>query len=189
MATDPQALRALAHPLRWTLIDVLDQEGSATATRCAELTGESVASCAYHLGILAKYGYVEVSPDRTGREKPWQLTGLEQRVGGEGLDLEGKLAAEAATEAFLEHEFGRIRQRVRQRDREAQPWREATCVVGSSMWVTAEEMAEIKTQLVELAYRYAARDGDPSLRPAGARHVRVFGTTTVAPPSPGEGAI
>ena len=34
-------LRALAHPLRWALIEALGSEGTATATRCAELLGES----------------------------------------------------------------------------------------------------------------------------------------------------
>jgi hypothetical protein len=52
-------LRALAHPLRWKLFGIVGREGTATATRCAELTGESVASCSYHLGML---GYVEQVP-------------------------------------------------------------------------------------------------------------------------------
>lgn len=102
MSTDPQALRALAHPLRWKLIDVLEREGDATATRCAELTGESVASCAYHLGILAKYGYVEASPGRTGREKPWRLTGQEQRIGNDDReDIDGELAAQGRGRGLL----------------------------------------------------------------------------------------
>jgi hypothetical protein len=42
---DPKTLRALAHPLRWRLIDLIDSEATATATRCAEILGESVASC------------------------------------------------------------------------------------------------------------------------------------------------
>src|SRR6476661_3980084 len=50
------SLRALAHPLRWRLIDLLDSTGQATATQCAEALGETVASCAYHLSILGKYG-------------------------------------------------------------------------------------------------------------------------------------
>jgi hypothetical protein len=67
---DPMALRALAHPLRWKLLDLLGSEESATATRCAEVIGHSVASCGYHLGILAKYGYVEPVPDRVaGRSR------------------------------------------------------------------------------------------------------------------------
>jgi hypothetical protein len=187
MSTDPQALRALAHPLRWKLIDVLGQEGDATATRCSELTGESVASCAYHLGILAKYGYIEASPERSGREKPWRLTAREQRIGNDDAEnLDGELAAQAAVEAFLEHEFGRLRQRVRQEDREEPAWRAATSLIGSSMWVTVEEMSEINAQLMEIGRRYADRDDDASLRPAGSRRVRVFSASTVTPRLPGE---
>ncbi|MBC3841196.1 helix-turn-helix transcriptional regulator [Streptacidiphilus sp. 4-A2] len=181
MTTDPQALRALAHPLRWKLIDLLEREDEATATRCAALLGESVASCAYHLGILAKYGYVEVSPERSGREKPWRLTDRQQRLGDEGLDLDGQLAAEAATDAFLEHEFTRIRQRVRTRDQEPEIWRAASCVVGSAMWVTAEELSEIKEQILDIAYRYADRDRDPARRPQGARHARLFAASSLTP--------
>ena len=87
---DPKALRALAHPLRWKLIDVLGSENGATATRCALATlGESVASCSYHLGMLAKYGYIEEVPDRPGREKPWRLTRPDQQLTPPGLDLDG----------------------------------------------------------------------------------------------------
>jgi len=182
MSTDPQTLRALAHPLRWKLIDVLDREDSATATRCAAALGESVASCAYHLGILAKYGYIEVAAGRSGREKPWRLTDRQQWMGSDDLDLDGQLAAESATEAFLEHEFAQIRRRVRQHGLEPPVWREAGCVVGSSMWVTAEELGEIKQQLMDIAHRYADRSEDPSLRPKGARHARLFSATSVTPP-------
>ena len=87
------ALRALAHPLRWKLIDVLGSEDAATATRCAEVLGESVASCAYHLGILAKYGYIEPVPDHAGREKPWRMASYEQMLSSDGLGVEGELAA------------------------------------------------------------------------------------------------
>src|SRR5271156_3155401 len=96
VAPDPRALRALAHPLRWQLIDLIGSETTATATRCAEVLGESVASCSYHLGMLAKYGYIEEVPERGGREKPWQLTSPRQDLRPLGLDVEGELAAEAA---------------------------------------------------------------------------------------------
>ena len=66
-------LRALADPIRWKLMDLLESEGSATATSCAVGVAESVASCSYHLGILAKYGFIELVPGRTGREKPWRI--------------------------------------------------------------------------------------------------------------------
>jgi hypothetical protein len=61
-------------------------EESATATRCAEVLGESVASCSYHLGILAKYGYIEPVPGQPGREKPWRVIQFRQDLTAEGLD-------------------------------------------------------------------------------------------------------
>jgi DNA-binding MarR family transcriptional regulator len=179
---DPLALRALAHPLRWKLIDLLGSELSATATRCAEVLGESVASCSYHLGILAKYGYIELVPDQPGgREKPWRLTTYEQDLSTEGLDEAGALAAQAATEAFLDHELARIKDRLRRQDLEPAEWREASHLLGSSTYVTADELLQIKNELVEIAGRYSDRLANPARRPAGAREARIFTVTSVAP--------
>jgi hypothetical protein len=88
-APDPKALRALAHPLRWQLLDLIGSETTATATRCAEVLGESVASCSYHLGILGKYGYIELVPGRAGKEKPWRLASREQNLVPDGLGYRG----------------------------------------------------------------------------------------------------
>jgi hypothetical protein len=181
---DPKALRALAHPLRWQLIDLLGSEGTATATRCAEVLGESVASCSYHLGILAKYGYVEEAPGRTGREKPWRLASTRQDLGAGGLGTEGQLAAEAATEAFLEHEFARTKQRQRHRSLEPEQWRPA--LQGESVWLTEQEYAAAKEELFAVLERYR-RDRellDPSQRPEGSRKARLFVALSVAPPLP-----
>src|SRR3954462_6823249 len=124
--TDPLALRALSHPTRWKLIELLGLEESATATRCAEFTGESVASCSYHLGILAKYGFVEPADPGRGREKPWRATSQRLSVSSLGLEPEAAMAAEAVTEVFLDHEFGRHREFLHRLDRETTPWQEAT---------------------------------------------------------------
>jgi hypothetical protein len=183
-APDPKALRALAHPLRWKLIDLLGAELTATATRCAEVLGESVASCAYHLGILAKYGYIEAVPDRPGREKPWRLTSVEQNLMPPDLDAEGALAAEAAGEAFLDHELARMKDRLRRVGLEPEEWRAASRASGASTWMTAAELQEVSEQLTELLLRHAGRAEDPAARPAGARLVRLFAATSVAPPLP-----
>ncbi len=77
--TDPLTVRALAHPLRLDLIEVLGTLGPATAARCGRQLGVSQASCSFHLRQLAKYGFVEEAepgPDR--RERVWRLTDFEQ---------------------------------------------------------------------------------------------------------------
>jgi len=179
------ALRALAHPLRWKLIDLIGSEQSATATRCAEVLGESVASCGYHLGILAKYGYIEPVPDRTGREKPWRLASRRQDLSLEGLDEDGALAAQAASEVFLDHELERMKDRLRRVDLEPPEWRAASYASGVTHWMTAAELKEIKDLLTEIQERHGDRDDDPASRPPGAREVRIFAVTSVAPRLPG----
>src|SRR5207244_3338301 len=68
--TDPRALRAYAHPVRMALMGLLRTEGPLTATRAAELLGESSGTCSFHLRQLARYGLVEEAGGGTGREKP-----------------------------------------------------------------------------------------------------------------------
>jgi DNA-binding MarR family transcriptional regulator len=179
---DPIALRALAHPLRWKLIDLLGSEGSATATRCAEALGESVASCSYHLGILGKYGYIELVPDQPGREKPWRLTSYRQDLSARGSGIETELASEAATEAFLEHEFARTKNQFRHRSLEPAEWREASMLGGATLWVTAEELREISGLLSQIVARHEERLENPGLRPEGAREARVFVSASVMVP-------
>ena len=181
VVADPKALRALAHPLRWKLLDVVTVQGEATATACADELGESVASCSYHLNILAKYGFIEPAPVASGRDKPWRLTSDRQQLSVEGMGVEGELAAEAATEVFLDHELARLKSRVRVSRREPKRWRRGTGFTGVTTFLTADELAELHDGLQQLSQRYADRIAEPSRRPAGSREVRIFFATTVAP--------
>jgi hypothetical protein len=172
--TDPKALRALSHPTRWKLIELLGLEPTATATRCAEFTGESVASCSYHLGILAKYGFVEQAEGGRGREKPWRSTNRRLSISGVGLEPEAALAAEAVTEVFLEHEFGRQKEYLRRVDRETADWQEHTGITTRTTYLTPEELGAARAEIDAVLGRFADRSEDPALRPAGARAVRVM---------------
>jgi hypothetical protein len=174
-------LRALAHPMRWKLIDLIESEGSATATRCAEEFDESVASCSYHLGILSKYGYVEQVPHRTGREKPWRLTSTRQDLSAPASGADGELAAQAAGEAFLDHELERMKVRLRSLSHESPEWRDACSAGGSMMFVTAQELREIKDELMSVLLRFEDRQTNPELRPTNARRGRIFFSAYVDP--------
>jgi len=180
--TGAQALRALAHPTRWRLLDVLEAESSATATRCAQLIGESVASCAYHLGILGKYGYAEQAPPSQGRERPWRLVSYRQDLRPQGLDVEGQLAAEAATEAFLDHEINRFKTRLREAETQPPQWR--PWFQGRSVTLTEAEYARIKQRVEEVVEQelgqYADR-GTAVARPVGSRLVRLFVAASARP--------
>jgi helix-turn-helix protein len=179
--TDPKALRALAHPLRWKLLEIIGREGTATATQCAQETGESVANCSYHLNTLAKYDYVEKAEGGQGREKPWRVVSQSQGWSDVGMDPEGALAAQAASGAFLDHALAQIRERQLTAPLEPLEWRDVIGVDNSSEFLTPAEAEEIRAIMRQQMDRFRDRRFDPELRPDGARSVNIFLSTTVAP--------
>jgi hypothetical protein len=184
--TDPLALRALSHPLRWRLIELLRIEASATATRCAEFTGESVASCSYHLGILAKYGFVEPADPGPGREKPWRITSRQLSISTEGLAPEAALAAETVNEVFLDHEFGRMKESFRRTDREPERWRRHLGSRARIKHLTPDELGRMKHEIWEVMERYADREEDPAARPPDSRPIRLLFASYYPLPGPPE---
>ncbi|MBN9183367.1 MAG: helix-turn-helix transcriptional regulator [Microbacterium sp.] len=70
---DTGALRALAHPLRIEIYDILSQYGPQTASTLATMTGESSGSTSYHLRALAKHDLIREVDDRgSARERWWE---------------------------------------------------------------------------------------------------------------------
>jgi Helix-turn-helix domain len=180
--TDPKALRAMAHPLRWQLLEIVGREGSATATQCAQETGESVANCSYHLNLLAKYDYIEKVEGGRGREKPYRVVGEYQRFGSEDAgDDDARLATQAATTAFLDYEFGVIKDRALRLHLEPPEWHAAIGIDNSNDFLTPAEVVEVREEVRKLMDRYRDRRDDPARRPADARSVNLFFSTSVKP--------
>lgn len=70
---DAGALKALAHPLRVRIFDILSQYGPQTASSLAEQLGESSGATSYHLRALAKHALIrEVEGRGTARERWWE---------------------------------------------------------------------------------------------------------------------
>lgn len=180
MITDPESIRALAHPLRLELMDHLSHVDEATATQCADKTGESVASCSFHLRMLAKYGYIEPA-ERRGREKPWRLI-RGTRDMRPSPDVPGSLAAitELATMVILT-EVERIRRFLALAHNEDPAWIDAITITGTDVWLTLEEGIEMTRQLQEIATKYLDRNTDASQRPDGARRMNIFSVLNPEP--------
>jgi hypothetical protein len=156
--------------------------GSATATQCAQETGESVANCSYHLNLLAKYDYVEKAEGGQGREKPWRMVGRSQRFGGEdATDDDGRLAAQAASSAFLDYEFALVRDRSLRSHLEPPQWQAALGLDSTNDFMTPAEVEEMRIEVRRLMDSFRDRRDDPAKRPEGARSVNLFFSTTVKP--------
>lgn len=72
--TDPRAIKAIAHPARWRIVEELYTGRTLTATEAGALVGLSGSAMSYHLRTLARYGLVEQGESTDGRERPWQRT-------------------------------------------------------------------------------------------------------------------
>ncbi len=144
---DAGALRALSHPLRVRIFDILAQEGPQTASTLAEILGESSGATSYHLRSLARHELIrEVDGESVGRERWW-----ERPSGGVIYDsraVQGSPSGEAALqvavaeamrrrhEELMEFFSGRI-------DKETDEWVDASSSLTSGISMTAEQTAEL----------------------------------------------
>ena len=172
---DAAALKALAHPLRWSLIEVLAVQGTATAARCAELLDESQATCSFHLRQLGRYGLAEQAPSASRRERPWRLRSVRQSWSTEPTgEVARDDAAKALDAVFVDRETERIRRWSRTSAAAPAQWRKAASMTGVLTWLTPDELADYNAQMQALAEKYVARIEHPERRPAEARPVRLF---------------
>jgi DNA-binding transcriptional ArsR family regulator len=68
----PSRLQGLVHPVRLKLLQLLQEDGPATATRLAGRIGQSSGVTSYHLRVLAERGFIVEDTERgTGRDRWW----------------------------------------------------------------------------------------------------------------------
>jgi predicted ArsR family transcriptional regulator len=170
--TDPRAMRAYAHRTRTALVGLLRTEGPLTATRAAELVGESVASCSYHLRILAKYGVVEEVPG-PGRQKPWRATAQFTRI-PRTLDPEAAAAATELRVFFAAQYFEDAAHAQRTAGRLPPNWQDAERFGDELLFLTPAELGALNAAIDELVQPFFARNTAPELRPEGAEVVRML---------------
>lgn len=169
--TDPRALRALAHPIRLELVGLLRRRGPLTATKAAELLGESSGSTSFHLRQLAKYGLVEEAGGGAERERPWRATAMFTGWPDVADTPELAAASELLRGVIAERYFEQLMRWLDGHDREPEEWLQAAPFGDTLLWVTAEELRELAREEQALLDRYLERQTDPGARPPGARLV------------------
>jgi hypothetical protein len=180
--TDPQAIRALAHPLRLDLVELLGQ-GPMTAAECARALGSTQANCSFHLRQLAKYGFVGPAPEGTDRrERRWQLLDYEQSWSSADPDL-----TMALEQVFIRRESGRLIDWTVRASSEPEEWRGAGALGGATVPLTRDELRDALKRYSEfmdyIVNTYRDRIGDRSRWPEGSRPVRImFAATPLTDP-------
>jgi DNA-binding transcriptional ArsR family regulator len=170
--SDPQVMRALAHPARIEIIDYLNNSGAVvTATECAGMVGLTPSATSYHLRELARYGLVEQAPSRgDGRERVWRSAGAGLRIEGDPSVPAVREAERVLVDAYLTRDFHRAKAWAQRQGAEPAQWRDASVLFSTMLLVTAEELTELSEQIQALIGPYRMRERQRDA-PAGARQV------------------
>lgn len=180
--TSANDMRALAHPVRMDLLELLAVHGAQTASEAAEALGQTPANVSWHLRKLGEHGFVRQAESGPGRRRPWKMVAESLSWGDDAAD---PAAASALSDLAIEREVQRLRAAVAANPTEPAQWRPATQVHQARLWLTADEATELGAELRDLLGRYEHRLTDEGARPAGAR--LMAGVAWIAPTGPASG--
>ena len=171
---DPKAIRALAHPLRLDLIELLGATGPATAAQCGRALGVSQANCSFHLRQLARYGFVEDAGQGSDRrERLWRLTDRRLRLAPD--QDQDPVVTRQLSQIVVKRAMERVLEHLEHRAAEPREWRDADLLMTVKLPLSAAELTDIKARWNEILAPYLARnDGTDAQLGPGQRQVRFF---------------
>ncbi|WP_026218062.1 winged helix-turn-helix domain-containing protein [Embleya scabrispora] len=167
---DARSLRALAHPLRMRLLELLRLDGPATATHLAARVGDSTGTVSWHLRHLAEHGFIEDVPERgTRRERWWQAVVRPRDLHTSEFrnDPESRGALDVYLREFLRQQGERMVESFADADAMGPEWVRARTVSDwSGVRLTADQLAELSRRVIELvneAVRQPEQPGAPTI--------------------------
>lgn len=167
-ANEVQAIRALAHPLRLELLDLLRFEGPSTATLLGQRLGESSGATSYHLRQLARYGFVAEMPSEGRRERWWRYQERQLMIpGGEASDREERtlLAELLSREAHALDRFLAARSHLGE-------WDEVAFFQSRGFRLTVKELEAVRKGIEDMLAPLRRADAEDV--PADALPVRIL---------------
>ena len=170
--SDPEALRALAHPLRGKLLAALRIDGPATASMLARRYGESSGATSYHLRQLARFGLVEDDPEHEGGRERWWRAAHELTDWSTGEFVGGEPGDAGAHRAFARRvgaDYARwLAGWIDELDEWSPEWHDAWELSDIHMRLTPAQLKALSAELLEtiMRYREAGPDGEDAERVA-----------------------
>jgi DNA-binding transcriptional ArsR family regulator len=172
---DTGALRALAHPLRIQIYDILSQYGPQTASSLAAMTGESSGSTSYHLRALAKQDLIREVDDRgSARERWWERPKGGVSFGNpEALRTPaGRAASQVVLTEYLNRRHAQLMRFVAESLQNATDFEENSMISTANVQLTDPQIRELvdrmQTLIDEFAETYRDQTGD-DVRPVTIR--------------------
>jgi DNA-binding transcriptional ArsR family regulator len=171
--TDARSMRALAHPTRVELMELIAREGPVTATQAGAHLDLSPANASFHLRTLARYGFVEEAPGGRGRERPWRLVSTGHSW-SEAADVPAELTAagQQLQRVVVDRAVGQLHEYLRHQQEFPREWRDAALTNDWQVFLTADELRAVAESVSAALRPYLERLTDPTTRPDDALAVK-----------------
>ncbi|GGP06291.1 transcriptional regulator [Nonomuraea glycinis] len=171
---DAKGLRALAHPLRVELVNLLRRHGPSTATRLADLLGVNSGTASYHLRRLGAAGFVEEDTERgNARERWWRPVHQITRLADVDLAEREPEATLTYLQAVSASYHLRVQQALNAFDTMPRDWRRMFDLSSRSLRLTTGEAERLRDELDEVLDRYR-RDAPEAVAPEGAERLSLI---------------
>ncbi|PQZ96285.1 transcriptional regulator [Arthrobacter sp. MYb227] len=158
--SDPQAIRALAHEARLTVLEELfASQSTRTATELASRCNLTPSAMSYHLRALEKYGYViRAANEGDGRERRWKAAGDELVLGSLTDSVSAKNAyLNVQLNAFRERLTAEIGRRDEERRAGHEPEADRAPVLTTGVvFLSESQRKEFIARVYDLVYEYEA---------------------------------
>ena len=161
---DPRVLRALAHPLRNSLLGLLRADGPSTASKLGQRLGESSGTTSYHLRQLADLGFVEEVPGQgTARERWWRARHRSTRWRTDELVDQpgGREVVEELTHQSLGRQRRMLAAHAEQREDLEPAWRDAVSLNDWALHLSPAATRELTEELNGVLARWRAEREEP----------------------------
>ncbi len=166
---DAAVLKAVAHPLRRRLMDVLRVDGPSMPSVLARTTGQAVANVSHHLRVLADAGLVEEAPElaRNRKEHWWRMIDdrLSWNPGGFAADPAGLAAADAAEALGLQRQIDLVSTWLGSPASRTGPWSAGAFSSDAWLRLTPAELAAMGAEIQQVVDRYHGRPDTPDREP------------------------
>ncbi|AGL19996.1 helix-turn-helix domain-containing protein [Actinoplanes sp. N902-109] len=161
---DAAVLKAVAHPLRRRLLDLLRVDGPAMPSVLARSTGQAVANISHHLRVLAEAGLIEEAPElaRNRKEHWWRMP--DRSISWTTTDFTAEVA-DAAESLGLQRQVELTTSWLGNPAAKEEPWASAAFSSDGFLHLSPAELAEMGAAIEQVIDRYANRPATAGREP------------------------
>ena len=183
---DPSQLKALAHPVRLKMLEMLRLDGPATSTTVAARLGMNTGTVSYHLRQLARHGFIEDHPGvGTRRDRWWRASHESTSIPSAGATAseDDVRARQAYNHAVVLTQVARLQESLLERTELPRRWAAVTDDSDWTLWLTPRQARELMDKVHDVLR--GAAEAAPHEKSAGAKGSAQYSINLHGFPRPG----